>query len=114
MVIYVMRNPSPKAREFIRAGISQLSNPDAFSAWVAWEQQHPFIRTQGPINQAAEYLTPKMAHLVLAALAALAKRISHQLDDAGLAREALIALENDLAYIQDIEGEIHQDLRERV
>ena len=109
-----MRNLSPKARHFIDVGIDQLQKSDQIEAWRAWTREHPFRRIDGPVNQATELLPDKIAKFAVSALDALAKDISNRLKGESLPREAVIALKNDLGYIQDIQTELLQDLRARV
>jgi hypothetical protein len=109
-----MRNPSPKARQFIQAGIEQLDRREDAEAWRHWSDDNPFQRTPGSVNQAQARMPDALARTVLQGLDALSRRITAQIDGDALDREAKIALENDLGYIEDIKAEIHQDLRERV
>jgi hypothetical protein len=109
-----MRNPSPKARHFIEVGIGELQKPEIMDPWKTWSREHPFRRIEGSVNQATELLPDRIAKIAVSGLDALAKDISERLKDTSLAREAIIALKNDLGYIQDIETELLQDLRARV
>ena len=110
-----MRNPSPKARYYIEAGIDLLQNRAALEMWKQWAGDHPFKRSEGFLNQEQEYLPNPVAHVVSDGLRALSKKIAHNLEtDRSLSREAAISLRNALSYIKDIETEIFEDLRERV
>ncbi len=109
-----MRNPSLKARHFILVGLEQINGREDAGAWLAWVHENPPERTGGPINQAQKYLPQDVAQIALRGLDALAKHIVQKLENESLDREAAIALENDLGYIQDIETEINQDLRARL
>jgi hypothetical protein len=109
-----MHNPSPKARSIIQLGIDLLQRREDSEAWVAWSRRHPFVRTDGPVNQAQERMSNELAKIVLSGLGALANHIEQKLGEPSISREEAIAFENDLSYIQDIETEIQEDLRARV
>ena len=107
-----MHSLSPKARGLIEVGLVCTGDPAALAIWRGWSERHPFRRSEDPASQAAERLPEPVATAIVTGLNNMTAAISERLDeDEALSREEAISLENDLAYIAEIESEVKGDLR---
>lgn len=97
-----MTTLSPSAERFIGLALDQFGEPRHKTQWAAW--------TASPSRE----LVPHLAQIALHALSGLALQLEDRIGDEATPPQLAAEMENDLAFVADIEELLLEQLRQPI